>query len=203
MFIDLLSKQLDHFRPIDDFFTDLGDGTLPAVSIVEAAFSEGTSVEESDEHPSANLQLGQVFTAKTVNAVIASSLWPRTVVFLTYDEHGGFYDSVAPGKACPPDELTPTGDDARKFDHYGFRVPLIAISPYARRGYVSHQVSDHTSVVRFVAARFGLPAITARDANADALLDLFDFSKPTLEVPALPEALVDQPRRAQCMADFP
>jgi phospholipase C len=203
VFIDLLAKQLDHFRPLDEYFTDLGDGTLPQVAIVEAAFTEGTEVEESDEHPSANLQVGQLFTQKVVNATIASSTWAKTALFLTYDEHGGFYDSVPPGKACRPDELDPIGDDTRKFDHYGFRVPLIAISPYARRGYVSHVVSDHTSVIRFVSARFDLPAITARDANADALLDLFDFGHPVLEVPPLAEALVDQDRRAQCLADFP
>jgi phospholipase C len=203
VFVDLLSKQLDHFRSIDEFFEDLKSGQLPQVSVVESAYTEGTDTEETDEHPSANIQMGQQFTAKTVNAVLASSVWPKTVLFLTYDEHGGFYDSVPPGKACEPDALTPVGDEGRRFDHYGFRVPLIAISPFARRGYVSHEVSDHTSVVRFVSARFGLPALTARDANADALLDLFDFSAPDLSVPALPEAMVDPARQAQCKLDFP
>ena len=80
---------------------------------------------------------------------------------------------------------------------------MIAISPYAKRGYVSHDITDHTSVLRFVATRFGMPAITARDANADPLLDLFDFSKQDLTVPTLPEPVVDAARAAQCKVDFP
>jgi phospholipase C len=203
VFLAVFSERAELFRPIDDFFADLAAEALPSVAVVEANFEDGVPGNEDDEHPEANMQLGQAFTASVVNAMIASSAWPRSAVFLSYDEHGGFYDSVAPPAACEPDALTPIGDDTRRFDHYGFRVPLIAISPYVRRGYVSHEVSDHTSVIRFLSARFGLPAMTARDANADALLDMFDFSRPNFEKPELAEAVVDPVKLAKCRADFP
>jgi hypothetical protein len=74
------------------------------------------------------------------------------------------------------------------FFELGVRVPLIAVSPWARRHFVSHNVEDHTSITRFIEAVFGLPALTARDANADALLDLFDFACPPAPVPAAPAA---------------
>ena len=63
------------------------------------------------------------------------------------------------------------------FDRYGFRVPLVVVSPWAKKHYVSHRVYDHTSILRFIEARWELAALTRRDANADPLFDLFDFGK--------------------------
>ncbi len=205
LFLDLLQNDFDKFRSMDDFYLDLQEGTLPPVAVVEALYGDGApGVVETDEHPAGNIQRGQAFTAQAVEAVMRSSAWPRSVIFLSYDEHGGFYDSVPPPQhVCAPDDIPPQGDPARKFDHFGFRTPLIAISPYARRGYVSHEVVDHTAVIRFVSARFGLPALSARDANSTALMDLFDFNHPDAEVPALPEAVIDPVRDAQCKVDFP
>ena len=74
---------------------------------------------------------------------------------------------------------------------------------HAKRGFVSHEPVDHTSITRLVELRFGLPALTARDANAWPLLDLLDFDHPDFTVPALPEATIDAARDAQCKADFP
>jgi phospholipase C len=138
-----------------------------------------------------------------VDAVLQSPQWPKTVLIFLYDEHGGFYDSIPPPKACEPDAFRPKGDDARRFDHLGFRTPFVVVSPFAKRGYVSHEVIDHTSVTRFIELRFGLKALTARDANAWPLLDLFDWAKPDTSIPALPAAVVDPARNAQCKIDFP
>src|SRR5262245_19613673 len=104
--------------------------------------------------------------------------WSKMAIFFTYDEHGGFYDHVPPPKACPPDDL-PTIDDKNqpvegKFDAYGVRVPFIVASPFAKRGYVSHAVYDHASVLRFVEAKYRLPALTRRDANANIPIEFFD-----------------------------
>ena len=207
VFYGLLSTNLPNFVKVDDpdagFFASAAAGTLASVSIVEASFAAGVAGNQSDEHPEANIQMGQAFTAKVVNAVMASPLWPKTVLIFLYDEHGGFYDSVPPPKACPPDAFNPVGDDTRTFDHLGFRTPLIVISPFARRGYVSHETIDHTSVTRFVEARFGLKALTARDANAWPLYDMFDFANPDVSVPALPAAVIDPAKDAQCKIDFP
>jgi phospholipase C len=101
--------------------------------------------------------------------VLKSSGWPSTAVLISYDESGGYFDHVLPPSAPPPD---PT---QRAFNYLGFRVPLFVISPWAVRG-VSHVTHSHTSILRFLEALFDLPALTARDANSDALLDMFDFT---------------------------
>src|SRR5262249_52911695 len=159
---------------------DAAAGTLPQVSYVDPAFILG----EDDEHPPTNIQLGQAFIAKVLNAVMTSPAWKRTAVIVTYDEHGGYYDHVPPPPACPPDAIPPSlqpNDTQARFDRYGVRVPLVVVSPYARKHFVSHRVYDHTSILRFIETRFDLPALTARDANADPLLDLFDFKKPAFK----------------------
>jgi phospholipase C len=102
-------------------------------------------------------------------------------VFITWDENGGFYDHVVPPPACPPDDRAPCDF---KFDRYGFRVPFFAISPWARENYASSYTADHTSILRFIEAWMGLPALTARDANAWPLLDMFDFDHKRMNLPA-------------------
>ena len=82
-------------------------------------------------------------------------------------------------------------------------MPLLVVSPYAKRGYVSHVVTDHTSILRFVEARFGLPALTRRDANAVPPFDMFDFAHPDLSVPALPDAPIDAAQQAACAQMYP
>jgi len=134
--------------------------------------------------------------------VIDSPLWPETALVFTYDEHVGFYDHVPPPAACPPGDF-PSDSPEGEFDRLGFRVPFIVVSPYARPGYVSDQVTDHSSVVRLLEARYLLPALTGRDANAWPLLDLFDFSGPALlDPPPLAPAPVDEVQRAACRAAF-
>ena len=203
VFVGLLSSNDENFAPMDRFFTDAAAGELPSVSIVEAYFTGDVRADQDDEHPAGNIQRGQAFTQRVVDAVMKSPQWPRTAMILLYDEHGGFYDSQPPPKACEPDDLLPIGDDARRFDHLGFRTPLMVISPYARRNYVSHVPVDHTAVTRLVETRFDLPALTKRDANAWPLLDMFDFERPNFSVPELPAAVIDPTRDEQCKREFP
>jgi phospholipase C len=195
-------EQGRRFLPMTQFFIDVAAGDLPPVAWVEGDF--GLGGERNDEHAPGNIQKGQLANANNIRALMESPAWKDSVMFLTYDEHGGFYDHVAPPRACAPDTLQPEADGGTlapgQFDQLGFRVPLLAISPFAKRGHVSHVVSDHTSVARFVETRFNLPAMTARDANADALMDLFDFEHPDVSVPALPEAVVEPNESARCAA---
>jgi phospholipase C len=190
----------------DEFFRRVSDGTLPQVVYFDAHIGqEGPG--QDDEHPPADVQIGQKLMSDLIHALFKSPQWPRLALFLTYDEHGGFYDHVPPPKACPPDAiaplLSPSDPPVGGFDRYGFRVPLIVISPYAKRAYVSHETSDHTSVLRFIEARFGLAALSARDANADALFDYFDFTHPEfLAPPDLPLATIDQAQRDWCEITF-
>jgi len=142
-----------------------------------------------------------------VTRVMESDLWARTAIIITYDEHGGFYDHVPPPEACAPGDHPPdlgAGSEAGAFDRLGFRVPLIVVSPYSRPGHVSDRVTDLSSVLRLVQARYLLPALTGRDANAWPLLDMFDFSSPALlDPPELAEAPVNEERVTACRAAFP
>ena len=129
-------------------------------------------------------------------------------MFLLYDEHGGLYDHVAPPPACPPDSIAPIlsadgGLRTAASTSSGVRLPFVVFSPYAKRRYVSHKVFDHTSVLRFIEARFDLPALTKRDANALAPWDVFDFAAaPNLTPPAVPDVPVDQTTIQQCETIF-
>ena len=114
---------------------------------------------------------------------VTPNAWSSTAILFTYDEAGGFADHVPPSEtAC----LARPQDSA--FHELGARVPLIAISPWARRHFVSHATAQHTSITRFIEAVFGLPALTARDANSDALLDMFDGCDPLGTPPPAPAA---------------
>jgi phospholipase C len=159
----------------DVFLQQLADGTLPQVAFVDAG--EGSQ----DEHPPADIQNGEAWTHLVYQSALASPLWSSLAIVLTYDEGGGFYDHVAPPHACL----------ARPQDHdffeLGVRVPLVVISRFARAHYVSHVQHEHTSILRLVQLVFDLPALTARDANSDALLDMFDFECPNDELPAAPD----------------
>jgi phospholipase C len=198
----------DPARSFQNFLDDAASGTLPAVSFLDADFAK-MAPDGDDEHPPADIELGQHFVWQVVNAVTTSPLWSSTVLFVTYDEAGGLYDHVPPPKACEPDAkdpivTSPFGRDASKlFDHYGFRVPLVVVSPYVKRSFVSHETYSHASILRFIEARLDGPALSARDANADPFTDMFDWDNPSfLKAPAFAEPSVDQAKVAACKADL-
>jgi phospholipase C len=203
-FLTTFSDHRERFLGEKNFWVDAAAGTLPTVAYIEESELDN---EGSDEHPNADMQLGEAWVAKVVNAVMHSPNWRSAAIFITWDEHDGLYDHVAPPAACPPDKLPPL-DNANKplpgaFDVYGVRVPLLVVSPYAKHGFVSHHVSDHTSILRFLEARFNMPAMTARDANADPLFDMFDFQHPDMSVPTLPTAPVDVAKAMACGQAIP
>ena len=127
--------------------------------------------------------------AGIVQARMRSPQWGRTALFLTWDEHGGYYDHVPPPRAIAPDGARPIrspGQDPLTpggFDRYGFRVPMIVVSPWARPGYVSRVVQDHTSMTAFIERKWNLPAMTFRDANAAPMTDYFAFDRPAFAHP--------------------
>jgi phospholipase C len=158
---------------VEQFETDVDNDALPNLAIIDPSF---TGAGQNDEHPPANVQLGQQFAARILNKLMSNpTVWSKTVFILFYDEHGGFYDHVPPPPACEPDNHVPPD---YKFDRLGIRTPLIVASPFVKKGYVSHFVTDITSVTRFIQNRFDLPAMTRRDANAWPMLDMFDFDTP-------------------------
>lgn len=197
----------DVVRPIDELYADAAAGRLPPVVFVDPNFLRTGDPEGNDEHPPSHLQVGQRFVAGVLSALMKGPQWGRMAIFLTYDEHGGLYDHLAPPPACPPDDARPRDKSGAPldgaFDRYGFRVPLLVVSPWVKRGHVSHAVLDHTSLLRFIQARHGLPALTARDANAMIPLDFFDFARtPDASIPALPEPAVDDGELTYCKATF-
>ncbi|MEO8874101.1 MAG: alkaline phosphatase family protein [Polyangiaceae bacterium] len=190
-----------------DLMTQIAAGTLPQVSIIDGQLgAEGPA--GNDEHPPGDIEIGQKFSADIIQALMKSPDWPHIVFIQTYDENGGFYDHVVPPAACPPDD-TPadlTGSDAAfpgGFDREGFRVPMLVVSPFAKKAYVSHVTYDHTSVTRFIETKFRLPALTNRDANADPLMDFFDFKNPPfLTPPTLTEPSIDQNEADYCSSTY-
>jgi phospholipase C len=151
-------------HPFADFLDALDRGTLPNVSFVDGV----DNVE--DDHPTADLQVGEAWVHTIFEHAIKSPEWSRLAIVWTYDEAGGFADHVPPPEGC-----VARPEDASFYER-GPRVPFVVISPWAKRHYVSHTVEDHTAITRFIETVFGLPALTARDANSSALLDMFDFS---------------------------
>jgi phospholipase C len=129
-----------------DYYSDLQAGTLPQVSFL---ITEGNV----SEHPPQSIQLGQRKTAQVINALIGSRAWISSALFFTYDEGGGFFDHV------PPPQLDAYG--------LGFRVPMLVVSPYARRGYLSGQLYEHSSVLKFLERRFGLPTLASVNHQFD------------------------------------
>ena len=189
--LETISKYPANFVSISQYFTDAAAGTLPSFCIVDPNF--GTMSEEDPQ----DLRLGEQFAAQVINAAMQGPAWPRTLLVWTFDEHGGYYDHVPPPPAPAPDDIPPGIDVTTPllpggYDQYGFRVPAVIVSPYARHHYISKRVHDHTSILKFVETKWNLGAMTYRDANADDLMDSLKFEgrpdfiePPPLHVPAL------------------
>jgi len=189
IYISLLAKPAmsSNLAKIDKFYADCASGSLPSFCIVDPDFDK-----QSEEDPQ-DIQYGDAFLAQVVNAVMSGPKWSKTMLIWNYDEHGGYYDHVAPPAAATPDDIPPDlapGDVPGRFDRLGFRVPAGLVSPYARKNHVSHTVYDHTSVLKLLETKWNLPPLTRRDAAANDLLDMVDFksSPGFLHPPALPAA---------------
>jgi phospholipase C len=147
----------------------------------------GSYAGGSSQHPMDGVAGGEALIKATYEALRASPLWPTSLLIITYDEHGGFYDSGKPGPAPAPADGSPTGPPANKhgfaFDHYGVRVPAVIVSPLIRRGVVDHTVYDHSSVLATVERLFGLAPLTDRDRNANDLIGLLSLPAPRTDCP--------------------
>ncbi|HEY0805738.1 MAG TPA: alkaline phosphatase family protein [Pseudonocardiaceae bacterium] len=173
-----------HAKPFAQFFTDAAAGALPAFTLLDPEYNT-----QSQENPE-NIVVGEAMLAQVVAALGASPQWPRTLFVLMYDEHGGYYDHVVPPPALPPDAIPPSlqpGEVAYDgFARYGFRVPAVVVSPFAKRHHVSHHVYDHTSVLAMLERKWNLPALTFRDANAHDLTDFLDLDALADDRPTFP-----------------
>lgn len=186
--------------PISQYFSDVQNGTLPQVALIEPASPAGLDEHgsDSDQYP-INIQLGAQFVESLVNALMTSISWKDSAFILTYDEGGGLYDHVAAQPAKSPDGIKPVdllpGDICTgatgptcDFTYTGYRVPMIVISPYGRKHYVNHQVADYTAILKLIETRFNLPALTKRDAAQMNMTAFFNFNSPPWMTPPKPPA---------------
>ena len=142
----------EHIWPVDDLLRDIEANKLPPVTWVTPRF-------QLSDHPPFSTKHAHNWVTDIVNSVMRSDMWDRTAIFLTWDEWGGLYDHVK-----PPKDL-------------GFRVPLLVISPYARRGFIDDAVGEFSAPLRFIADNWGLPYLTDRIRNAHDFTHVFDFSQ--------------------------
>ncbi len=163
---------------LEEYYADLANGTLPAVAFMVPS---GPS-----EHPPSNLISGQRFIRSLLQALMQSEYWEKTAFLWAYDDWGGWYDHV------PPPQIDEFG--------YGFRVPALLVSAYAKKGYVDNTTLDYTSALKFIEENWGLAPLAERDAQANSLSNAFDFDKPPRRAEIIPfdraEPVVDpEPRR--------
>ncbi|HEX5193783.1 MAG TPA: alkaline phosphatase family protein [Solirubrobacteraceae bacterium] len=200
----IILKHPGNHAPISKFLHDCKAGTLPAVSFVDPGIGVLSDIgaplkslpgvvrsalevlgadfarddpAETQEDPQ-DMYWGELWAATLVEAVLASKAWNRTLLIYIYDEHGGYYDHVGPPEAILPDGIAPTlapGDPHGGYDMYGPRVPAVVVSPYSAPGGVTNVVHDHTSVLATIEAKWNLPALTDRDANAATIMDFLDL----------------------------
>jgi phospholipase C len=199
------SSYIDYFQPfatqfaanivpVSQYMMDVKNGTLPAVAMIEGGYNSGL-----DEHPTNNIQKGAAYVSGLINALMTSTSWKDSAFILTYDEAGGFYDHVPPMAAVSPDGIPPsdlastdlcgTGPSAGAncdFTFSGFRVPLIVISPFTKKNFVSHTSADYTAILKFIETRFGLSTLTKRDAAQMDMTEFFDFKDTPWATPPTP-----------------
>ena len=144
-----------HIVDMSQYYTDLQNGTLPDVAYLAPS---GLS-----EHPPGDITVGQAFGATTITSLMRSSAWDSSLFVLSWDDWGGWYDHVAPPQV-----------DA---DGYGFRVPALIVSPYAKSGTIDNTTYDFTSVLKFIEDNWSLQPLTARDATANSISNALDLSK--------------------------
>jgi phospholipase C len=145
----------ENVLPVSNFIGNVNSGKLASVVWV-------TPPTPDSDSPPANVCVGQNWVVQTINAIMESSYWPSTAIFLTWSDYGGYYDHV------PPPYVDSFG--------LGIRVPLLIISPYAKSGFVEHGQTEFSSLLKSVEERYGLPPLSGRDLIASDLWGAFDFS---------------------------
>ncbi len=156
---------------------------LPVIS--DSDFTCGNSM-----HPLDDVTRGERLIKDTYEAIRNSPHWESSVLLVVFDEHGGFYDHVAPPSAIPPGDVVVDPGNSRHgftFDQLGVRVPALVISPLIKRGVIDHTEYDHTSLLATVQRLFGIKAMTRRDAAANDFLHLFSLATPRDTPATLPE----------------
>jgi len=181
---------------VSEFYSRCAAGTLPQIAFVDPPFGDigatgsgfnldgaGVGAGASD-HPHSDVRLGQAFISDVVHAFIESPQYRRGALFVDYDEWGGFFDHVKP-RFVPDDRRSPKLED--DFGFTGFRCPGVCISPFARRGGVSHMTVTHESILKLISYRFDLGHLTKRHRYASNIGRSLDFTRKDFDPPELPD----------------
>jgi phospholipase C len=167
------------FHHFDEFLSAANAGTLPAYTFIEPQyFADVVGITlPNDEHPPHNVAYGEQLIAAVYNAVRAGPNWKKTLLIITYDEHGGCFDHVIPPAAVEPGGPTP---DGFAFDSFGVRVPAVIVSPFVEAGKIVRPLGDtpfdHTSIFKTLQDLFGLQSLTPRSDAAPSLLPVLMVS---------------------------
>jgi phospholipase C len=202
------SKYPNNIVPVSQFLADVANAALPSVAFIDPGFSSGLDEHPGldDGSPGGSVQAGSHYVSTLVNGLMQSPSWQDSVFILTWDEFGGFYDHVPPQTAVSPDGIKPNdlmpGDICTKgtgptcdFVYTGYRVPMIVISPFSKKNYVSHTVTDYTAWLKLVETRFNVPSLTKRDAAQIDMTEFFDFPNTPWSTPPTPPT---QPTTGPC-----
>lgn len=180
--------QLHDIYSLSQFASDL-QGPYPyPYTFIEPHYGnvrDNTYEGGSSQHPMDDVYGGEHLLAAVYAAIRNSPYWDTSLLVITYDEHGGLYDSVTPVAATPPGDNPPPGYNVNgfNFDLYGVRVPAILVSPLVPAGKVDHTLYDHTSVLKTVEELFGLNPLTNRDASANSVLKTLSLKNPRTDCP--------------------
>lgn len=192
-----------NFAPMARFYRDAAAGTLPSVAWIEPLM---TGANRNDEHPPSEVWRGEQLLLSVYRALRRGPAWPRTLLVVTYDEHGGLYDHVPPPAAVPPLPGAPPGQFGFRFDRLGPRVCTLFISPWVAPGTVFRARDDrgrelpldHSAIVRTLCQRFGLAPLTRRDAASPGFGGVLTLERPRQDDPPVPvPSLRRPPRRPQ------
>ena len=173
-------------RPLAEYYADCALGTLPNVTFVDPPFRDGGGGDgiSADEHPHGDVRLGQAWMADVVRAFVQSRCYRRGALFIVYDEWGGFFDHVRPPRVRDARSSDNLDED---FGQMGFRIPAVAISPFARGGDVRHAQLGFESIIKLISYRFGLGHLTVRDRYAKNIGETLNWDSTDFEVPDLPD----------------
>ena len=181
-------ENLARYKSMRDFFTDVAvrePGSFPAFAFIEPAYMEPGA---NDDHPSHDVLAGEALIASVYNALRANEpLWNTTLLVILFDEHGGFYDHVAPPAAIPPDHH----QEEYAFDRLGVRVPALLVSPFAANAVFKQQL-DHTSLLRYLIDKWQLGPLGERATQANSFASALQGPARTdtpLSIPAVPAQL--------------
>jgi phospholipase C len=175
-FPDTQSADDSHFGLFKDFQKAAATGALPSYTFLEPEWSS----TGNSQHPAGDVAPGEQLIHDVYYALRGGKAWNQTLLIITYDEHGGCYDHVPPPSGAVPPDDTP-GEFGFDFKRFGVRVPAVLISPLIEPGIVFRVPAgamplDHTSILKTVETRWGLPALTRRDAAAEGLGDVLTLA---------------------------